>query len=663
MVISEKERGPEKQAQEPEIGRIHDFGDFSLALLQAKKYPNYIPYTPQLSGVGNILRRYRLHKKGDGTTTMPQTATIAIGFETLSEKERLQLGVLSDSAGLYFTGQEKDRMADRIKNQLSYLGSYSQEDIADFQEAMKEIKGIFLMNRSRMTWSARHILAHGRLYSKYDGRGGELRERWGKMREDDRARIESWYRGYWGVRGEVDHAEVLKEYLIEEEIAGTTPPSVLLTPIQSPLGSRTPQRITGPVFRLGQAYTSLEIVKEKLSGLKHWEATDKEKEKLLQNGYLITDSEGNSRVHVSESGLNESNLSYVSSVTGMSVVRLQQLIEREQSKDYLADSSKDFSPFHLSSARYTTLGDIVADKTNHLRLIGQFKDAIVDENKQKMVESVNGLIANGYREFPGGVRLTYDGANVTNVKVSKGDINIMSQYFEDEMGELSKDLDLFKGLNPDLDPGMLIFIRSSSLDDDRLRARDEYNRVGTQPSAGVYIQAHNFMERSHLSDTGLIAIRPPWTTHDLLSTREHEYKHFIHASYVPEFSSFITEINSFMVDVKAGELTWEEVKATLTENERGYLGAVTSDIRKKLNDPANQENRPEYERLEKECETAAGQLRRSVDVVARMQKNGLPDDTITAILMYARKYDDILSWESVPDEDLQRFAHGIGKSG
>ncbi|MFH1054915.1 MAG: hypothetical protein V1744_02340 [Candidatus Altiarchaeota archaeon] len=650
MAISQKSKNVNKPNESPEVGGLHDFGDFSPGLHADKKSEEYD--LESVSGAGLLLRIHRQSKVRGSKVEMPESKTLAIDFGILG---------VEDKAGLHLTGKGKDSTIPKLTCHMLRTKQLSKKEAAEFEEAMRKVRVLNLINKARETWSARHIIKHEELEAKYDRKKGELSGMWRGMGKEDRDRIELWYYNHWGVKGEVDDTEILKQYLVEEELAGTTPASVLIPlpfPVPGP-GFLTQRQTEARTIanRIGEAYGAARIVKDNLKGLHHLETTEAEKEQLGKYGYTFKDYSGNALIDISESGLNDLNLNHASSLTGISKERLNALIERQEAKEYLANNAVSFDPFYLTSAKYVTLDDLITEKIQQIKIFEGLRGSINDSDR--MAELLNRLESE-HRLQPviRGMRCYRSKGVITKVSVS--DRPKVSDFFGRIVDNTRQELGILKRVNPTFDPGTLLFDVRMGMGVERTNEEYETNTRAT--GGAVYMSPAAF--GGELSKIGLICS----TSRMLLESGviAHEYKHLasqlksVPREKLDEF--VISEISAQMIQVASGKKTWDDVKRELTDDKDTYLGNVVSDVIKILeSSKGNSDHTLLISQIREDYERTKVKVHKSVDVVARMQKNGLPDDTITAILLYSKDYDDILSWEKVSDEDLQKFARGMGK--
>ncbi|MFH0862518.1 MAG: hypothetical protein V1875_05750 [Candidatus Altiarchaeota archaeon] len=194
--------GSQGAAGEADVGgRLHDRGHASPALERAKASGHY-----DAAAVAGVRRLMRMRKEGQ----MPASKTLAVDFGAVG---------LGEGAGRHLIGPEKEAVAVRIAEHMVKTGQMTKDEAEEFKKAVGDVENLNLVNKSRTSWDARHIIRHEKLHAEYEGREAELRGQWANMDPNHKTEIEAWYRKNWVVAGEVDGAQALTEYGIEKTLS------------------------------------------------------------------------------------------------------------------------------------------------------------------------------------------------------------------------------------------------------------------------------------------------------------------------------------------------------------------------------------------------------------------------------------------------------------
>ncbi|MBU0762489.1 MAG: hypothetical protein KKD39_05635 [Candidatus Altiarchaeota archaeon] len=379
--------------------------------------------------------------------------------------------------------------------------------------------------------------------------------------------------------------------------------------------------------KIAEVSKAAAVVRDKLRGLRGSEPSDREKKILDQLGLLLHDGEGNSRIDltaVDKRLASGETIESLSQELGYEKpVRLQLLIERERSKEYLAKSRKDgkFNPFKMSTVKYETLDDLIEERELEIDYLKRARaGAGVASYMQRIGTSLDRNF--GARAVDAyGRRHTYGELFQSLGDLSKED---RQEVIDNVIAAKTRGLNHFKAMKSHsrtgVDPGFLIY-------SDVVSGKFSEEYEGISDSLGVYTYGKNYT--GELAATGLI-IAPSKSP----STLTHEFRHFEDTVFYgggrSGLNAVITEISSRMVDVGAGEIDWEEAKEVIGQKYMGDTGASR------------------YQQAKEKMEA-------SVDQVERMQKAGISDEVITSILMHAQRFEDILQWGKAPDDRLKEL--------
>lgn len=355
----------------------------------------------------------------------------------------------------------------------------------------------------------------------------------------------------------------------------------------------------------------------KLSGLRGSEAHNHELDVLGEHNLVLKNDDGLRRLNLGEFDRRLSEGETLEDIAGelnFKPVRLNLLVERERSKEYLAESRTDgkFDPFKMSSIRYLTSGELAeereweVDQLERARL-GCRSDSGLRRMGKFLEENVGvcSIDAVGDKTRYSELFKTLEGLNVDDRR------EVLDSHITSKKAGLEMFRELAKGGRSGLDPGVLLF--------DELRSEDFQDEYGAVSSAlGVYTIGSNY--KGELGATGLIIVpakHPPTIKHEA----DHFNDHMFYAGERKGFDDFVSELNSRMTDVAAEQHDWEGTKRVLVEK---YLPIVKK-----------QEGREEAE----------DKVSRSIDVIQNLQGSGVSDEAIRSVLMQAHTYDDILKWE------------------
>ncbi|MFC2163115.1 hypothetical protein ACFLRF_05490, partial [Candidatus Altiarchaeota archaeon] len=381
--------------------------------------------------------------------------------------------------------------------------------------------------------------------------------------------------------------------------------------------------------------------RQKLDGLRVPDLSDKEGDKFREAGLILEDGKGGRRLDVAKvkNRMGESgDLKAVASGVGVSEKRLRSLIKREESKDYLAGSmkKKEIDPFYMSSAGYYTFGQLLDFKEAEME---DLEDAAKDfgnpkafKNQAKRLDKKYGLAY----QAPDGSKTSYTGLfkHLNDLEPQEG-----KKGLDNFLHRKKREVEVMKNVSAHsttgIDPGVVVFDGVFNPEGKR-----EYKM--THPdSLGTYYFPSSF--NGELGESGAIIV-PNEDTTSLRHEFDHFEDHMFEGQRRKAWENLISEVHSRLGDVKAEQgkdQSWQDAwaphKNTIAEKYTGDKNRLGRDVTK--------------EKVEKAC-----------DVIARMQDSGMSEHAIKTVLMQANKFEDILQWGKLTDDQMRDYVAGLSKN-
>lgn len=316
--------------------------------------------------------------------------------------------------------------------------------------------------------------------------------------------------------------------------------------------------------------------------------------------------------------------------------RILELKQRQESIDWLLSSqSSDYDEDKikledLKDARYFTVKELIERAKEKLDLLEQIILELKNPTEQPIALKI---LADKYSfQKPNLFDFNREQGALTLKNLDEqelqAEIEQFTKYVEAQRFIVAALADILNSSRTGIDPGAL-FIG----DRDKLQQTIHNDMVG-----GTYLTKHNF--RGDLALTGLIIL--PQVLNPI--TLKHEYLHFEDLLLKPQErplpDALITELHSLLMqnffmdgNNHINEERFEAIKASLI---KFYL----PEIKKVMPDLALQRDMEE-------------KIIKTVDAIKHLFVNGFSLEVIKTIIMQSNRFDDIISWSNVSDEDLK----------
>ena len=377
--------------------------------------------------------------------------------------------------------------------------------------------------------------------------------------------------------------------------------------------------------KLKEIGESAERVKNSLAGLIYKPPTDIEMEKLQELGMPIFKKSGLGGFLLKN---RDEKIDFC-----LSSDRVDQLIEREKSIKYLLSNQRQglgggLKSEDLSDARFFSITELIERADEKIKLNQQAKEQVLnpDADQPALQRLVDEYIFRqeeifDINEKTGRIKVKkFDKDSMEKVQKFFDLIVEESQWYKEQISSI------LESGRTGIDPGVLI------VSNDRRKISYQVKNV-----AGRFDPPSRFT--NELGETGLILVPPFLRPHVL----KHEYAHFenqvLRERRREGLDRLINEINSFLLQYP--EYYTAENKEFVFENMKGILLSYYLNKDKPSSMPLKE---------------AKEKVAKTVDTVRRLYKNGFSREVISSILLHSDKFEDILAWNNINDEEVRKLA-------